>query len=75
MLWEALFIGIGGGLLGNVIGFGIVAMVNPMVPFEVGVTPIIMVQAMLFAMAAGLFGGVYPAWKISKIDPIEAMRS
>ncbi|MCK4327660.1 MAG: ABC transporter permease [Candidatus Diapherotrites archaeon] len=75
VLWESLMIGIGGGLIGNVIGFGVVAMVNPILPFEVGVTPIIMVQAMLFAMAAGLFGGVYPAWKISKIDPIEAMRS
>ena len=75
VLWESLFIGIGGGLLGNVIGFAVVAMVNPLVPFEISVTPIIMVQAMLFAMAAGLFGGVYPAWRISRIDPIEAMRS
>lgn len=75
VLWESILIGLGGGVIGNALGYGLVATINPFVPFNITVTPVIMVQAMVFAAAAGLFGGLYPAWKISRIDPIEAIRS
>ena len=75
VLWESLLIGVGGGAIGDAIGYAVVALINPLVPFGITVTPLVMAEAMLFAMAAGLLGGAYPAWKISKIDPIEAIRS
>ena len=38
------------------------------------VTPFLVIGALLFALALGVFGGFYPAWKAAKLDPVEALR-
>jgi putative ABC transport system permease protein len=38
------------------------------------ITPEIMVSAILLAMAVGTFGGLIPAWRASRLNPVEALR-
>ncbi|MDA4118065.1 MAG: ABC transporter permease [Thaumarchaeota archaeon] len=38
------------------------------------ITPEIMVLAILLAIAVGTFGGLIPAWRASRLNPVEALR-
>ena len=71
-----LFGGILGILLGISIGAGISAYVKNLtkMPFESVVTPGLMMFAVLYSAAIGLFFGVYPAVRASALDPVEALR-
>jgi len=69
----------GGGLgvlLGVGLGAGLSAWIKNLtpVPFESIVSPGVMIFAVLYSAFIGLFFGVYPAYRASKLDPIEALR-
>jgi len=78
ILGETLTISLLGGILG--IGFGVgltsLAALSPAVESILqGVyTPQIFLQALLTALLLGTIGGVYPAWRASRLEPVEAMR-
>ncbi len=78
ILGEALALGVGGGVLGMVLGFALIEMANqtPAVAsmLQASVTPSLLGQAMGTALALGAIGGLYPAWRASKLEPVEAMR-
>jgi len=73
-LVEALVLSLAGGVVGVVLG----VIVSKLASSFSGWPSIISVQAVLlafgFAAAVGVFFGLYPAWKASKLDPIEALR-
>jgi len=69
---EAVVLSVAGGVIGIAIGWlGSVALTR-FVPTEV--TWWAVALAFFFSAAVGIFFGVYPAWKASRLDPIEALR-
>ncbi len=78
---EAMVLCLFGGFLGIGLGLGLgsgisayVKSLNASMPFESIVTPGLMMFAILYSAGVGLFFGVYPAWRASRLDPIEALR-
>ncbi|MDE3091427.1 MAG: ABC transporter permease, partial [Chloroflexota bacterium] len=78
ILGEAFLLSILGGLLGNALGAAMIYGVNQ-VPVLEGMmdnaySPALFMQAMFVALFLGAMGGVYPAWRASRLQPVEAMR-
>ena len=74
-LLEASLVALAGGIAGVLIGVGgmqIVARVQKL-PQILRWEPI--ATAILVALGTGLLFGIYPAWKASRVDPIQALRS
>jgi len=81
ILWqfliESLVVTTFGGALGVLAGVGATSVAER---FEIGgentyaVTPLWVLVGLVVAAATGLVAGVYPAWRASRLDPIEALR-
>jgi putative ABC transport system permease protein len=71
-LLEAAFISTAGGLLGIIIGIILSSLSNRF--FATRVTPTSAIVGFLVAVSIGIFFGVYPARKASKLNPVDALR-
>jgi putative ABC transport system permease protein len=69
---EAMMLSVTGGVIGILLGALGAAGIRAVVPTEI--TPWAVALAFFFSAGVGIFFGVYPAWKASKLDPIEALR-
>lgn len=69
---EAVVLSVAGGGLGIAIGWTGARVLDRWVPTEV--TWWAVALAFFFSAAVGIFFGVYPAWRASRLDPIEALR-
>lgn len=73
-LVEAVIISVLGGVVGTLLGvgfaYGLSALIK--IPPHVGIATVVV--AWLFSAGVGIFFGIYPANKASKLDPIEALR-
>ncbi len=74
-LTEAIVLTGLGGLAGVLVGVGAAAclpLIFPSMPTSVPIWAL--VTAVVMAMSVGLFFGIYPAVKASRLDPVEALR-
>lgn len=74
-LLEATLVASAGGLSGAVTGWGgmqLAARMQRLPPILVWRS---FVSAVLVSVTIGLVFGIYPAWKASRLDPIQALRS
>jgi len=73
-LVEAVTLSSLGGIVGIGGGIGLARLMGHFVQFEPLVSVTSIVVSFLFSGAVGIFFGLYPAWKASQLDPIEAFR-
>ena len=77
---EAVIVTLAGGIFGMVVGVGAAQLANGH-SFGTGTTvntvvsPTSVIVAFAVSAIIGLFFGIYPAWRASQLDPIEALRS
>lgn len=72
---EALFVAVIGGFAGVAIGGGVVLLGAQMRMMPANLLWQPFAQGILLSVVIGLLCGIYPAWKASRIDPIQAIRS
>lgn len=79
-LAEAVVLSMAGGALGIVLGMGfgqvieqVISVLAPGAPFTSAVGMESVFWAITFAASVGIFFGVYPAARASRLDPVEAL--
>jgi putative ABC transport system permease protein len=73
-LLESLVITLTGGAIGVLVGFALSLFVSAVTPFPARITLEAMFQALGVSAAVGLFFGIYPATRASRLDPVVALR-
>lgn len=73
-LIEAIVLCLSGGILGILLGHGTSTLIKKYAHWPVEASPGAILSAVLVSAMVGILFGFYPAWKASKLDPIEALR-
>ena len=73
-LMEAAFLTSLGGVLGSALGSGIGLLVHLASGFPVSLPWWSYAIGIGFSASVGIFFGLYPAFKASRLDPIDALR-
>ena len=71
---EAVTLCLVGGALGILTGHGGSYLVWLLLRWPVETSPLAIAAAVLVSASVGIVFGFYPAWKASRLDPIEALR-
>ena len=72
---EAVLVSFSGGILGVLIGFGGMQLVAHLQRLPLVIVWTTVLSAIVLSLLVGVISGIYPAWKASRVDPIQALRS
>ena len=73
-LVEAIMLCVLGGAAGIAVGRGSSILVRLLAHWPTDPSPLALVASVTISVAVGLTFGYYPAWRASRLDPIEALR-
>lgn len=73
-LIESASISLVGGTIGIIFGLGLTKIITNFAKLPFVVSPTAVIGAFLFSAGVGIFFGLYPANKASKLDPVDALR-
>jgi ABC-type antimicrobial peptide transport system permease subunit len=73
-LVEAIVLCLLGGLIGIGLGRGASVIVREVLNWPTAVSVPAIVASVIVSVTVGVLFGYYPAWKASRLDPIEALR-
>jgi putative ABC transport system permease protein len=74
-LVESSMLAGAGGLIGVILAWSVAVLIRNVTPVPMSVPPSAVIIGVGLSMAVGLFFGIYPAQRASKLDPIEALRA
>ena len=74
ILTESVTLSVFGGFVGTSLGFGLAMIIAALSPLPAIVEPWSIAMGLGITAVVGLFFGLYPAMRASKLDPIEALR-
>jgi len=74
-LAEAIILGTGGGLAGILLGLLGAAGLAILTDWAIQVEPISVAASFTFSLLVGIVFGVYPAYRASLLDPVDALQS
>ena len=74
-LLEAIFVSLAGGIIGVAIGWGGMQLVTRLQKLPQILIWQPFAAAIVLSLAVGVVFGLSPAWKASRVDPIQALRS
>jgi putative ABC transport system permease protein len=74
-LIESTLVSIAGGALGILVGAGAIVLVSSFSPLAATVSATAVALSLSVSTGIGLFFGVFPAYRASKLEPIVALRS
>ena len=72
-LFESITLSLIGGIIGSGIAFGLMKFLSSKIEFAVSIPIIGIVVGLFFAITVGLISGFYPAYKASRINPVQAI--
>ncbi len=73
-LVEAVVLCMAGGAIGIFLGWSISYVMHVILHWATSVSPLVVAVALSVSALVGIVFGFYPAWKASRLDPIEALR-
>jgi putative ABC transport system permease protein len=73
---ESALLGFAGGIVGSAVGWVATLLINARWPTRIHLyaSPKLLVFSLVFSVVLGVLGGLYPAWRASRMLPMEAIR-